>query len=97
MIEWHECAKHDWNYMTGYAGKRMSSWASRNIRDSVRDMFDTVDGWDALFATLNLYSELGHETADMLGYPYPEKADEKITGYVAKLRLESAQQTDALN
>jgi len=89
IIEWHEQSKHNWDYETYYMGKGMKSWASADTWRSLHQTFAHFDGddsWDSLFATINLFRHLAKETAEMLGFSYPEEVDRNITGFIFQIR-----------
>lgn len=89
MIEWHEQSKHDWDYETHYMGKGMKLWVNSDTWKSLHQTFAHFDGddsWDSLFATINLFRHLAKETAEMLGFSYPEEVDRNITGFIFQIR-----------
>jgi aminoglycoside 6-adenylyltransferase len=93
MIEWHEQSKHGWDYETYYSGKAMKSWASADTWNSLHQTFARFDGgdsWRSLFVTMNLFRQLARETAEKLGYPYPQEVDRNLTEFVSKIRSDAS-------
>lgn len=89
MIELSERARHGWDYDTGHMGKRMRSWASADTWESLHrafSRFDGEEGWKALAATTNLFRRLAKETAERLGFVYPDDIDRNIAGFISRLR-----------
>lgn len=89
MIELSERSRRGWDYDTGHMGKRMKSWAQANTWESLHrafSRFDAEDGWRGLAATTELFSRLSKETADRLGFAYPDDAGRNITAFISQLR-----------
>lgn len=89
MIEWHAQAKHSWDYDTLYLGKHMKSWVDEDVWWALYHTFahfDQGDSWNSLLATVDLFRRLAIETADRLGFVYPDGVDRNITGYVLHLK-----------
>ncbi len=89
MIEWREQSKRDWDYETHYSGKGMKSWASADTWGSLHQTFarfDGDDGWKSLFATMNLFRQLARETAETLGYSYPQEVDRNLTEFIFQIK-----------
>ncbi len=92
IIEWHEQAKHDWDYETSYDGKNMKGWVSADTWKRLHQTFGHFDGrdsWDSLFATMNLFRQLAEETAELLGFSYPEEVDRHITRFISQIRSDA--------
>jgi aminoglycoside 6-adenylyltransferase len=90
MIEWHAGAASGWRDDTWHAGRFLEQWADRRAVDGLRAAFahyDSADVRRALFATMDLFRWLATETAERLGYPYPEPADHHVTGLVQNYLL----------
>ncbi|MFC1841965.1 aminoglycoside 6-adenylyltransferase [Candidatus Dependentiae bacterium] len=89
MIEWHEKAKHGWNYDTNCDGKRMQSWVDPSIWQKGHNIFahfDKEDSFAALIPMINLFRELATEVAKILNYEYPNDVDEKVTKLINGLK-----------
>lgn len=93
MIEWNEEARRHGETRMPPFGKRMASWVEKNTWEALQNVFghfDAKDSWKALFATIELFRKLSKETAQSLGYPYPQEVDQAISGYVKSLKPSEA-------
>jgi aminoglycoside 6-adenylyltransferase len=89
MIEWNEKAKHGWDYNVGCAGKRMQSWVDKKTWIELHKTFahfDAQDSWEALMATINIFSKIAKQTAKLFDYEYLEDVDQNITMFIKKLK-----------
>lgn len=88
MIRWNEQAKHDWNLETNPIGKRMQSWVDEKTWNALQGVFahfDSKDGQQCLMNLMTLFRDLSLETANLIGYRYPQKLDKNISEFVEKL------------
>lgn len=70
-------------------GKGMKSWASADTWETLHQTFahfDGEDGWNSLFATMNLFRRLAKEMSEHLGFSYPEEVDRNITGFIFQIK-----------
>ena len=75
MMEWHSIATNPSLGDTWYGGRRIEEWADPRWVTSLSDTwprYDNEAAWDALLATIDLFSVLARETAEALGYRYPD-------------------------
>jgi|SaaInlLV_10m_DNA_2_1039722.scaffolds.fasta_scaffold37806_2 aminoglycoside 6-adenylyltransferase len=89
MTEWNEKAKHGFNYDTNCAAKKMKSWIDKTTWLALHNTFahfDAQDSWHALVATMELFSKLAKETANILEYEYLDDVDKNIRRFVDKLK-----------
>jgi hypothetical protein len=49
-------------------------------------VFEIEENWRAFFQLGKLFGQLAAQTAEPLGYPYPEDLGKKVTEYAARLR-----------
>jgi len=85
MIEWHARAIHGREYDTWHAGRFLEEWADPHILEALQSTFARYDRYemsDSLLATMDMFRWLATETANRLGYQYPEIIDERITKLV---------------
>jgi len=81
MIEWHAQAEHDWKYDTWFRGRFLEQWTDQQTLQELKTTFTHYDKRDTrktLMATLNMFHRIATETAEKLGYSYPEGADQRI-------------------
>jgi hypothetical protein len=74
MMEWHSIAANPELGDTWYGGRRVQEWADPRWVAALRQTWPSYDvegAWDALFATLELFSQVAKETAQSLGHRYP--------------------------
>ena len=89
MIEWHSIATHPELRDTWYGGRRIHEWADPRWVTALRQTWPTygVEGaWDALLATLELFSNVAKETALSLGYQYPVDEELRIRSWIVDRR-----------
>jgi aminoglycoside 6-adenylyltransferase len=92
MLEWHARAVNGWDYDTWYGGHFLNEWADRRAVAQLRDAFghfDEEDSWRVLLATMELFHWLARETANHLGYDYPEILDTNVSELITKLHSEA--------
>jgi hypothetical protein len=80
MLEWHASGQDTW-----YGGRFLETWADSRTLASLPNVFPTFDGIhmrQALRESLDLFHQLGEETAVRLGLMYPSAAHERIADLV---------------
>jgi aminoglycoside 6-adenylyltransferase len=88
MIEWHAHATRGPDVDTWHKGRFLEQWADPRALDGLRSAFahhDTADVRRALVATMDLFRWLARETAEALGYAYPDEADASVTALVLEV------------
>ncbi|UCE66630.1 MAG: aminoglycoside 6-adenylyltransferase [Candidatus Zixiibacteriota bacterium] len=78
MISWHARAKHGLNYDVWHDGRFLEKWAEPEFVDGLKKTYAIYSARDfprALRETMNLFRRIAVETAEMLGYQYPDKGD----------------------
>jgi Streptomycin adenylyltransferase len=91
MMEWHAIAVDPELGDTWYSGRRVEEWADPRWTPTLRQTwpsYDAAGAWDALFATLELFSVVAAETARLLGYHYPVSDEQRVRGWIASRRAE---------
>jgi aminoglycoside 6-adenylyltransferase len=86
MIRWHTQAKHDWEYATHSQGKRMQEWVDSEIWNAVSRCLPGFGGAGypkAVTCTMELFRRLAKESAERLGYSYPQQIDDRISLFIA--------------
>lgn len=81
MIEWHAQAEHGWKYDTWFRGRFLEQWTDQQTLKELKSTlthYDKQDTREALMAALNTFHRIATETAEKLGYDYPEKAEKRI-------------------
>jgi hypothetical protein len=89
MIEWHSMAVNPELSDTWYGARHMQDWADRRWLPSLRQAWahlDVAEAWDALFVTLELFSEVATETGLLLGYKYPADDELSVRGWIETRR-----------
>jgi len=72
----------------------MESWVAPETWERLARVFahfDAEDGWEATFATCELFGRVARETAQSLGCRYPAEIEEHIVTFARQLRKEAAQ------
>ena len=86
MIEWHTQVEHDWKYDTWFRGRFLEQWSDEQTQQELKTTFTHYDKQDtrkALTATLNMFHRIATETAEKLGYRYPEEADKCVREWLS--------------
>lgn len=86
MLEWHARAAGGARD-TWYTGRFVERWAEPQAVKALPKTFgsyDRDDAWRAIFATMDLFSRLGHETASRTGHVWPEAAENRIREWVQR-------------
>ena len=81
MIEWHAQAQHGWKFDTWFRGRFLEQWTDLETLKELKSTlthYDKQDTREALIAALNTFHRIGTETAENLGYDYPEEAEKCI-------------------
>jgi aminoglycoside 6-adenylyltransferase len=89
MLEWRVERDYDWSLPTGWLGKGLKKRLSPVIWSQLERTYVGAgidDTWEALFATIALFRQVGCEVADDLGYTYPHDVDERVTAYAQEVR-----------
>ena len=92
MIEWHSIATTPGLEDTWYGGRRITEWADRNWSTALHRTWPTYDdeaAWQAMLATLELFSAVAKETAHALGYAYPQDTELRVREWMNARRSTS--------
>lgn len=90
MLEWHAKAVHGPEYDTWHNGRFLERWAGE-VAGRVPETFAAYTPEDmagALRRTMDLFRELAADTAERLGYAYPQEADRSASEWVEELLRE---------
>ena len=89
VIEWYLGVKYDWTVNPNKFGR----WFKRYLdSDTWTELEGTYAGagieenWEALFRTADLFSRLGQEVGNSLGYRYPFEYEQRMREYLLKVR-----------
>ena len=88
MLEWHARALKGPGHDTWLRGRFLEEWADPRAVKELRSCFahyESEDIWEALLATMELFSRVAREMAEKSGYTYPSSGDECATELVRKL------------
>ena len=85
MMEWHSIATNPELGDTWYGGRRVQEWADPRWVAALRQTwprYDVEGAWDALLATLELFSKVAKETGQSLGHPYPLDEEVRVRSWI---------------
>ncbi len=88
MLRWQAYCKNGVEFDTWHDFRFFEKWVDPAVLQPLKNAFahyDSEDIWDALFVTMNLFREVGRETAAMLKYDYPCEADDFASDYTRTL------------
>jgi aminoglycoside 6-adenylyltransferase len=91
MVQWHTKASHGWQTDIWHSGRFMEKWADQRVIEGLRGSFAHYDAADiarALLAQMESFREVAIETVKLLGYLYPQDADDYCSVWV-KERLQN--------
>jgi aminoglycoside 6-adenylyltransferase len=94
MIEWHARIKRGSECETWALGRFIEEWADPRVIEHLGRAFaryEEEDVWRALLETMELFGWVAQETADGLGFRYPQALDREVTEWVQGLHAERAQ------
>jgi hypothetical protein len=89
MMQWHSIATHPELGDTWYGGRRVQEWADPRWVTALPRAWPSYDveaAWEALFATLELFSKVAKETAQSLGYRYPVDEELRVRSWIEARR-----------
>jgi len=78
MMEWNAAARTNFSIPFKPDGKEIKQWAEPKYFERLTDCFTgwhIQERWKAFFSTMDLFREIGKETADMLGYEWLDEMD----------------------
>ena len=85
MMEWHSIATNPELGDTWYGGRRVQEWADPRWVTALPQTWPSYDvegAWNALLATLELFSNVAKETAQSLGHHYPVDAELRVRSWI---------------
>lgn len=89
MIERHIGVEHNWSANPNKYGRWFKKLVPPDVWTEIEGTFAGPifeDNWDALFTTTGVFRRLAVQVGTALGYRYPSDIDERITGYMLKIR-----------
>lgn len=95
LVEWHARLRRNLPPTTWYRDKYVEQWADPRVIAALPQIYPHYDAADiqrALFATMDLFRCLARETAQALGYPYPD-SDAQVTAWAMEY-LAAAESAD---
>jgi hypothetical protein len=85
MMQWHALATNPTLGDTWYGGRRIQEWADPRWMRALSQTWPSYDregAWDALLASLELFSTLAKETAQALGHRYPVDDELRVRRWI---------------
>jgi Streptomycin adenylyltransferase len=92
MMEWHSHATDSERGDTWYGGRRVDKWSDPRWLTALPQTwppYGVEGGWDALLATLELFSQVAKETAQSLGHRYPVDEELRVRSWIIARRPSS--------
>jgi aminoglycoside 6-adenylyltransferase len=89
VIEWYLGVKYDWKINPNKCGRWFKRYLDKPTWEELEKTFvgsNIEDNWNALYKTADLFSRLSKEVAEDLGYTYPLEYENKIRGYLLRVR-----------
>lgn len=90
VLEWYIGMQHNWEITTNKKGRLFKKYLPPEMWQKVEATFagaDMEDNWRALFAYVELGSEIGPVIAAQLGYAYPLALEKKIRTYLEQVKV----------
>ena len=85
MMEWQSIATNPELGGTWYGGRRVQKWADPRWVAALPQTWPSYDvegAWDALLATLELFSQVAKEAAQSLGHRYPVDEELRVRSWI---------------
>jgi aminoglycoside 6-adenylyltransferase len=89
MLEWRVQLDRNWSDPAGNLGKGLKKKLPSSIWAELEKTYvgaGITENWDALFATLHLFQEVGMDVAKALGFVYPIDLDQRVTTFAQNMR-----------
>ena len=89
MLEWRMELDYEWSVSVGRLGKGLKKRLPETIWAALEATYvgaGLEENWEALFATLKLFREVGEQVAVGLGYEFPTELDRKVRGFLQEYR-----------
>lgn len=89
VVEWHIGVEHNWSANPNKYGRWFKKLVRPDVWTEIEGTFagpSLEENWDALFRTTGVFRRLAVQVGTALGYRYPSGMDERITGYMLKIR-----------
>lgn len=87
MLEWHAKSQRGPNYDVWYDGRYLKEWADPQALQRLPACFGGLEMerlWSAFWNTLDLFDDLGRETAANLNFSYAESIAKNIRGWMSE-------------
>jgi aminoglycoside 6-adenylyltransferase len=88
-LEWRVGLDYKWSVSVGSNGKRLKKRLPKTIWAALETTYvgaGLEENWEALFATLRLFREVGEQVATELGYQYPTELDRRVVVFLEEYR-----------
>ena len=89
MLEWRMELDYEWSVSVGRLGKGLKKRLPETIWAALEATYvgaGLEENWEALFATLKLFREVGEQVAVGLGYEFPTELDRKVRVFLQEYR-----------
>ena len=90
MLEWRVGLDYEWSVSVGRHGKGLKKRLPETIWAALEATYvgaGQEENWEALFATLKLFREVGEQVAVGLGYEFPAELDRRVGVFLQRYRL----------
>ena len=91
MLEWRVELDYEWSVSVGSHGKGLKKRLPKTIWTALEATYvgaGLEENWEALYATLKLFREVGEQVAAGLGYEFPTELDRRVRVFLKKYRTE---------
>lgn len=95
-LSWHIGMKNNWKSDPGRQGKWLKRYLDAETWTEIEATFAGAgleENWKAMFKTAEMFGRLASEVGAHLGYDYPFKLDQDLTGYLTKVKSLTAEQS----
>jgi hypothetical protein len=87
MLQWHAAARHQDATDTWYGGRHIAQWLDPRLSASLPNVwsgYDVTQAWEALVATLDLFSVAAKEVADRNQFRYPTDDERRLRAWLSE-------------
>lgn len=89
MLEWHSEIAHHWSLKPGPYGRRLKRHLQPDLWSELESTYagpGLEENWQALFRTITLMRHAARDVATSLGFPYPDKLEQRVVSYLLKVQ-----------
>ena len=95
MLQWHAAASQQDAKDTWYGGRHIAQWLDPRLSAALPNIwsgYDVSQAWEALVATLDLFSVVAKEVADRGQFRYPTDEERQLRAWLSERQPGTSEQ-----